>query len=144
VIDKTSNRSTRPRPRMIPRRTLPSWERRLLTCLVAASAALLAVALLGGLARAQADAVAYLVNVTVRPGYNFAYAELALAHRNSICDQISQGSQYSDIIGDVDADLATGDTYQASHLVGQAVNELCPALIWQLRNSATGYRSPVQ
>jgi hypothetical protein len=28
---------------------------------------------------AQADAVAYLVNVTVRPGYNFASANDALA-----------------------------------------------------------------
>jgi hypothetical protein len=35
-----------------------------------------------------------------------------------------------------------GGDYQASYLITQAVNELCPALIWQLRNSATNYRPP--
>jgi len=29
------------------------------------------------------------------------------------------------------------DYYQASYLISQAVNELCPTLAWQLRNSAT-------
>ena len=31
------------------------------------------------------------------------------------------------------------DDYQAAYLINQAVNELCPALIWQLRNSAAHY-----
>jgi hypothetical protein len=60
---------------------------------------------------AQADAVAYLVNVTVRPGYHFADA-------------------------DVEHELATTDEYQATYLLGQAANELCPAQIWRLRRSA--------
>jgi hypothetical protein len=111
---------------------VPSWERRLLICLLLASAALLAVTLSGGSGRAHADAVAYLVNVTVRPGYNFASAEQALTYGHRICDKVSQGRRYADIIGDVDTDLATGDTYQASYLIDQAVNELCPALIWPL------------
>jgi hypothetical protein len=42
--------------------------------------------------------------------------------------------------GDVEADLNTSDEYQANYLIGQAVNELCPELISQLRNSAANYR----
>jgi Protein of unknown function (DUF732) len=66
----------------------------------------------------NADAVAYLVNVTVRPGYNFANAEQALTYGHGVCDQVSQGRRYTDVIGDVDADFATDDTYQASYLIG--------------------------
>jgi hypothetical protein len=43
-------------------------------------------------------------------------------------------------MNDVKADFSTFDEYQASYLITQAVNELCPALIWQLRNSAAHYR----
>jgi hypothetical protein len=91
---------------------------------------------------ARADAVAYLVNVTVRPGYNFANADAALSYGNGICDKVSQGRTYAQVMGDVKADFSTSDEYQASYLISQAVNELCPALIWQLRNSAANYRAP--
>ena len=90
----------------------------------------------------RADAVAYLVNVTVRPGYNFANADEALSYGHGICDKVSQGRTYAQVMGDVKADFATSDEYQASYLITQAVNELCPALIWQLRNSAAHYRPP--
>jgi Protein of unknown function (DUF732) len=89
---------------------------------------------------AHADAVAYLVNVTVRPGYNFANAEQALNYGHVICDKIAAGRSYAQLIGDLKSDFATGDEYQASYLITQAANELCPAQIWQLRNSAAGYR----
>jgi hypothetical protein len=85
---------------------------------------------------ARADAVAYLVNVTVRPGYNFANADAALAYGQGICDKVAQGRPYAQIVGDTWADFDTNDEFQASYLINQAVNELCPALIWQLRNSA--------
>lgn len=91
---------------------------------------------------ARADVTAYLVNVTVRPGYNFANADAALDYGNGICDKISQGHTYPQVMGDVKADFNTSDEYQASYLISQAVNELCPALIWQLRNSAANYRPP--
>ncbi|GAC1410596.1 MAG: hypothetical protein NVSMB60_32310 [Mycobacterium sp.] len=52
---------------------------------------------LGGFAlptpAASADAVAYLVNVTVRPGYNFANADQALAYGHEVCDKIAAGRQ---------------------------------------------------
>jgi len=89
---------------------------------------------------AHADTVAYLVNVTVGPGYNFANADDALAYGNQLCDKVSQGRTYADLIGDVKADFQTADEFQASYLIDKAVNELCPAQIWQLRQSAAHYR----
>jgi hypothetical protein len=91
---------------------------------------------------ARADAVAYLVNMTVRPGYNFTTADQALSYGHGICDKVSQGRSYGQVMGDVKADFNTSDEYQTSYLISQAVNELCPALIWQLRNSAAHYRPP--
>ncbi len=90
---------------------------------------------------AHADAVAYLVNVTVRPGYGFANADDALAYGHRVCDKVAQGRRYVSLIDDLKADFNTRDDYQASYLVTQAVNELCPEQIWLLRNSAAGYRS---
>jgi hypothetical protein len=92
---------------------------------------------------ARAEAVAYLVNVTVRPGYNVAHADQASSYGHGICDKVSQARSYAQVMGDVKADCNTSDEYQASYLISQAVNQLCPALIWQLRNSATHYRPPV-
>ncbi|CDO86156.1 hypothetical protein AWC29_29375 [Mycobacterium triplex] len=92
--------------------------------------------------RASADAVAYLLNVTVRPGYNFPNADEALRYGHGVCDKVSAGHTYAQVMGDIKADFNTSDEYQASYLISQAVNELCPALIWQLRQSAAGYRPP--
>jgi Protein of unknown function (DUF732) len=89
---------------------------------------------------ARADAVAYLVNVTLRPGYSFATGDDALAYGRGICGKVAHGRGYPDLIGDVQADFNTADQYQASYLITQAVNELCPEEIWQLRNSAAHYR----
>ena len=91
---------------------------------------------------AHADVVAYLVNVTVRPGYNFANADAALAYGHTICDKVAAGRGYPQIMGDVKSDFSTSDEFQASYLITQAVNELCPAQIWQLRQSAAGYAVP--
>lgn len=119
---------------------------RLRTGLIGAAA----VAALGGWTvaadppAAHADAVAYLVNVTVRPGYNFAGADAALSYGNGVCRKIADGRSYGDLIGDLKADFHTADDYQASYLITQAANELCPAMIWQLRNSAAGYRPPAR
>jgi hypothetical protein len=109
---------------------------------VFACASLLGVAPVAVTPCARADVVAYLVNVTVRPGYNFADADAALSYGHDICDKVSQGRSYGQVMGDVKADFNTSDEYQASYLISQAVNELCPALIWQLRNSGANYRPP--
>lgn len=87
--------------------------------------------------------VVYLYNVTVRkPGYNFASADAALAYGYGICDKVDQGRKYAQVIGDVKAEFQISDEGQASYLIAHAVNELCPASIWQLRNSAAHYQPP--
>ena len=83
--------------------------------------------------------VAYLVNVHMRPGYNFPNADAALSYGYGICDKVAAGRAFPEVMGDVRADFNTADDYQASYLISQAVNELCPAQIWQLRNSAAHY-----
>ena len=98
---------------------------------------------LSALPSAHADDVAYLVNVTMRPGYNFPNADAALAYGHEICDRISSGSPYADSLAAIKADFSTNDDYQAVYLINQAVNELCPSLIWQLRRSAALY-APAQ
>lgn len=108
--------------------------------LSAVAAAALAVAALAPVARA--DTTAYLVNVTVRPGYHFSGPDNALQYGYGLCDAVRAGQVYSALLGQVKADMQTSDEYQAGYLINQAVNELCPAQIWQLRNSASGYQIP--
>ncbi len=91
---------------------------------------------------AAADTVAYLVNVHVRPGYNFPNADAAIGYGNSICDRVAAKMGYAQLVDQVKADFNTADYYQGAYLINQAVNELCPAQIWQLRQSAAGYRVP--
>jgi Protein of unknown function (DUF732) len=113
------------------------------TALVASLAApALACAALLGSPAAHADTIAYLVNVTVRPGYHFANADDALTYGRGVCARIGSGQSYADVMGQIKSDFNNPDDYQASYLITQAVNELCPALIWQLRNSAANYRPP--
>ena len=91
---------------------------------------------------ANADSVAYLVNVHVRPGYNFPNAEAAIGYGNTVCDRVAAKMSYSQLVDQVKADFHTTDYYQGAYLINQAVNELCPAQIWQLRQSAGGYTLP--
>lgn len=91
-----------------------------------------------GAPAAHADHVAYLVNVTVRPGYSFANADHALAYGYGICDKLRANTAYRQIMLDVKSDFNTSDDFQASYLISQAAEELCPALIWHLRRSAAG------
>ena len=60
-------------------------------------------------------------------------------HSRPVCNSVAANAQ---LMSDVKADFGTADEYQASYLISQSANELCPALIWQLRNSAAGYRPP--
>jgi hypothetical protein len=52
-------------------------------------AGLNAVVILAAPQPTHADDIGYLVNVTVRSGYNFPNADAALA--NGVCDQINAG-----------------------------------------------------
>jgi hypothetical protein len=116
------------------------WRRVLRAGLTLTSVVLVMIAASNGVPRAHADAVAYLIEVTVRPGYNFANADEALAYGQRLCDKVARGRTYSDLIGDVRSDFNTNDEFEASYLIDKAINELCPEQIWQLRNSAAPYR----
>jgi hypothetical protein len=104
-----------------------------------AVAALGTVGLFAAAQPAHADDIGYLVNVTVRPGYNFPNADAALAYGHGLCDQINSGVRYGQLVNTIKADFNTSDEFQASYLISQAAEELCPAAIWQLRQSAAGY-----
>jgi hypothetical protein len=86
---------------------------------------------------AHADQVGYLVNVHARPGYNFADAQAALDYGYSVCDWVAAKTHFADLVNQVGADLDTSDPYQSTYLIGQAVDQLCPADLWQLRQSVT-------
>jgi Protein of unknown function (DUF732) len=86
---------------------------------------------------ANADVVAYLVNVHVRPGYNFPNAEAAIGHGDSICDRVAAKMSYAQLVDQVKADFNTADYYQGAYLINQAVNELCPA-----QSGSCGNRRP--
>ena len=88
---------------------------------------------------ARADVVAYLVNVHVRPGYNFPNGDVAIAYGRTICDRVAAKMPYGQLVDQLKVDFRTSDYYQAGYLINQAINELCPAQIWQLRQSAAGY-----
>lgn len=106
------------------------------------TAAAVAALALAGAPSAHADQVAYLVNVTMRPGYNFPNADTALGYGYSVCDRVEAKMGYAQLVDEVERDFDTADNYQGAYLINQAVNELCPAQIWQLRQSAAGYTVP--
>lgn len=107
-----------------------------IVALAVSTAALVTVVTRPGAARA--DETAYLLNVTVRPGYNFPATDQALTYGRQICAKIEGGERYPQLIAETKDDFGTDDDYQGSYLISQATQELCPELVWQLRNSAAG------
>lgn len=89
---------------------------------------------------APAPEVEYTYDVMVRRHYNFANPDQAIAYGHGICDKVSGGQSYGQVMGDVKRDVMPNDEFAANYLVSYAVNLLCPAMIWQLRNSAAGYQ----
>jgi len=90
---------------------------------------------------APAPEVEYLYDVAVRRHYNFPQND-ALGYGHGICDKVVAGQSYTQVIGDVKNDVTPNDEFAASYLISYAVNLLCPAQIWQLRNSAASYQQP--
>lgn len=94
------------------------------------------------LPRAQAapdPRVEYLYDVAVRRHYGFPNND-AVGYGYGICDKISRGESYAQVMGEVKSDVTPSDEFAANYLVSYAVNLLCPDQIWQLRNSAAHYR----
>lgn len=90
---------------------------------------------------APAPEVEYLYNVTARRHYNFPNND-ALGYGHGICDKVSRGDTYAQLMGDVKSDVTPNDEFAANYLISYAVNLLCPAQVWQLRNSAAHYEPP--
>lgn len=88
---------------------------------------------------APAPEVEYVYDVTVRRQYSFATAADAVDYGRRICDKVSHGASYAEVMTDVKTDVQPNDEFAANYLVSYAVNLLCPAQIWQLRNSAANY-----
>jgi hypothetical protein len=78
----------------------------------------------------------------VRRNFVTWWATLPLTYRQGMCDKVSGGRTYALIGGDKKSDFTTSDEYQASHLIDEAINEWCPAQIWQLRDLAAHYQPP--
>jgi hypothetical protein len=91
-----------------------------------------------------APEVEYLYDITVRRQYSFANAADAINYAHGICDKVSNGVGYAQVMGDVKNDVRPNDEYAANYLVSNAVNIFCPAQLWQLRNSAGNYVPPPQ
>lgn len=85
--------------------------------------------------------VDYLYNVAVRRHYNFPNGD-AIGYGRGICDKVSGGRSFAQVMGDVKSDVTPNDEYAANYLVSYAVSQFCPEQIWQLRNSAAGYQAP--
>jgi hypothetical protein len=90
-----------------------------------------------------APEVEYTYDVMVRRHYGFPNND-AIGYGYGICDKVAQREGYSQVMGDVKSEVVPNDEFAANYLVSYAVGILCPAQIWQLRNSAAGYRPPVQ
>lgn len=86
--------------------------------------------------------VEYVYDVVVRRHYNFANADEAVKYGYAICDKVTRGESYAQVMGEVKNEVLPNDEFAANYLVSYAVNLLCPAQIWQLRNSAGGYQPP--
>lgn len=89
---------------------------------------------------APAPEVEYVYDVMVRRHYNFSNPNEAVDYGHGICDKVSRGESYAQVMGDVKNDIVPNDEFAANYLVSYAVNLLCPAQIWQLRNSAAHYQ----
>jgi hypothetical protein len=85
--------------------------------------------------------VEYVYNVAVRRHYNFPNND-AIGYGYGICGKVGAGVSYAQVMGDIKNDVTPNDEFAANFLVAYAVDNLCPAQIWQLRNSAQGYRPP--
>jgi hypothetical protein len=90
---------------------------------------------------APAPEVEYLYDVAVRRHYDFPNND-ALSYGHGICEKVTRGESYAQVMSDVKNDVTPTDEFAANYLVSYAVNLLCPAQIWQLRNSAANYQRP--
>jgi hypothetical protein len=85
--------------------------------------------------------VEYTYDVIVRRHFDFPNND-AIGYGYGICDKVTHGKPYAHVMSEVKTDVMPNDEQAANYVVSNAVGILCPAQIWQLRNSAAGYRPP--
>lgn len=85
--------------------------------------------------------VEYTYNVIVRRHFDFPNND-AIGYGYVLCDKVTRGVPYAEVMTDVKRDVFPNDEQAANYVVSYAVGILCPTQIWQLRNSAAGYRPP--
>jgi hypothetical protein len=85
--------------------------------------------------------VEYTYDVTVRRHFDFPNND-AIGYGYGICDKVTRGQPYASVMTDAKSDVMPDDEQAANYVVSNAVGILCPAQIWQLRNSAAAYRPP--
>jgi hypothetical protein len=88
-----------------------------------------------------APEVEYTYDLVVRRHYDFPNND-AIGYGYGICDKVTQGESYAQVMGDTKRDVLPNDEFAANYVVSNAVGILCPTQIWQLRNSAAGYVPP--
>lgn len=110
-----------------------------LTLLVGVLATISQIPLTAKATAAPDPQVEYVYDVVVRRHYGFPNGD-ALAYGHGICDRVGRGESYAQVMGEVKNEVTPSDEFAANYLISYAVNFLCPDLIWQLRNSAGGYR----
>jgi hypothetical protein len=88
--------------------------------------------------------IEFIYDTTVRKQYSFANTADAISYAHGICDKITGGAGYGQVIGDVKNDVQPNDEYSANYLISNAVNIYCPAQLWQLRKTAGDYVPPPQ
>ncbi|KMO69517.1 DUF732 domain-containing protein [Mycolicibacterium obuense] len=86
-----------------------------------------------------APEVEYTYNVIVRRHFDFPNND-ALGYGWGLCDKVGKGVPYAQLMADTKRDVFPNDEQAANYVVSYAIGILCPAQIWQLRNSAAGYR----
>lgn len=106
---------------------------------VVAAGLQLAAPLIPRASAAPAPEIEYLYNVMGRRHYNFPNGD-AVGYGRGICDKVASGEPYAQIMGGVKTEVTPNDEFAANYLVSYAVNLLCPAEIWQLRDSAANYQ----
>ena len=82
--------------------------------------------------------IEYVYNVMVRRHFDFPGND-AIGYGFGICDKVTRGIPYAAVMSDVKRDVFPNDEQAANFVVSNAMT-LCPEQIWQLRNSAAGYR----
>jgi len=86
-----------------------------------------------------APEIEFTYNVAFRRHYQFPNND-AVGYGRTICDAMQRGDTYGVVVADVRNEITPNDEESVNYLVSNAVDILCPAQIWELRQSAAGYR----